>query len=87
MNTHKRIYPKKYPLSEYPTFSDRLRLAMELRNYSTSELAEKIYTSSAAISMYRNGKRMPNHTILCLIAKELDVSTDFLLGMTEFIYV
>lgn len=60
---------------------------MELRGYSTVDLAARIYTSQATISMYRSGKRLPNLEILCLIAKELQVSSDFLLGLTEFIYV
>ena len=82
-----RFYPKKFPLSQYPEFSDRLRVAMELRGYSTVDLAARIYTSQATISMYRCGKRLPNIEILRLIAKELQVSADFLLGLTEFIYV
>ena len=82
-----RFYPKKFPRSQYPEFADRLRVAMDLRGYTTAELAACIYTSQATISMYRCGKRMPSIEILCLIAKELQVSTDFLLGLTEFIYV
>lgn len=60
---------------------------MELRGYSTVDLATRIYTSQATISMYRCGKRLPSIEILRLISKELQVSTDFLLGLTEFIYV
>lgn len=87
MNTRKRICPKKLPLSEYPEFADRLKVVMDIRDYTTLKLATNTYTSPATISMYRNGKRMPNSAILCLIAKELEVSTDFLLGLTDYIYV
>lgn len=84
---HKGLYPKKLPLNEYPEFSDRLKVIMDIRDYTTLELAASIYTSPNAISMYRSGKRMPSPEVLCLIARELDVSTDFLLGLTDFIYV
>ena len=60
---------------------------MEIRDYTTQKLATKIYTSPHTISMYRCGKRMPGPEVLCLIARELDVSTDFLLGLTDYIYV
>lgn len=87
MNARKNHIRKKIPLNEYPEFADRLKIAMELRNYTTAQLADSIYTSSAAISMYRNGRRMPSSVILCLIAKELEVSADFLLGLSDYIYI
>lgn len=89
MNTvlHKRSYPKRFSLQEYPTFSDRLKVAMEIRDYTSQELATCIYTSANTVSMYRCGKRMPSPEVLCLIAKELDVSTDFLLGLSDLVYV
>lgn len=86
-NKHKGLYPKKLPLSQYPEFSDRLKVVMDIRNYTSLELAASIYTSPATISMYRCGRRMPSPEVLCLIAKELDVSTDFLLGLSDYIYV
>ena len=87
MNTRKRICPKNYSLSEYPEFSDRLKLVMKLRNYTSGKLAARIFTSRATISMYLSGRRMPTISILCLISKELEVSTDFLLGLSEIVYV
>ena len=89
MNTtrQKGSYPKRFPLNQYPEFCDRLRIAMDIRDYTTQKLAESIYTSTNTISMYRCGKRMPRPEVLCLIAKELEVSTDFLLGLTDLIYV
>lgn len=86
-NKHQGLYPKKLPLNEYPEFSDRLKVVMEIRDYTTLKLATNIYTSPTTISMYRCGRRMPSPEVLCLIAKELDVSTDFLLGLSDYIYV
>lgn len=85
--TPKGTYPKKFPLTQYPRFSDRLKVAMDVRDYSNQKLAANIYTTPTAITMYRSGKRMPSPEVLCLIAKELDVSTDFLLGLSELIYI
>lgn len=87
MNTYKRIYPKTLQLNEYPQFSDRLKVAMDIRGCTVAELAANIYISPATISMYRRGKRMPSTEVLCLIARALDVSTDFLLGLQNYIYV
>lgn len=82
-----RTYPKILPLTQYPEFADRLKVVMDIRDYTTLELATSIFTSPNTVTMYRCGKRMPSPEVLCLIAKELDVSTDFLLGLTDYIYV
>lgn len=81
------LCPKKLQKTEYPNFSDRLKVVMELRNCGVNDLAEKIYTSQATVSMYRNGERLPSLQVLRLIAIELEVSTDFLLGLTDFIFI
>lgn len=88
MNTNqKNIYPLKIPTIEYPDFSDRLKIAMEVRNCSVEELAEKTYLTKAAICGYRKGTRNPNLIILRLIAQALNVSSDFLIGLNEYIYI
>jgi len=88
MNTKRQqTYPLKIPLSEYPDFSDRLKVTMKLRGCSVEELAQKTYLSKAAICGYRKGIRTPNLVILKLIATTLDVSSDFLIGLKEYIYI
>ena len=88
MNTKRQqTYPLKIPLSEYPDFSDRLKVTMKLRGCSVEELAQKTYLSKAAICGYRKGIRTPNLVILKLIATTLDVSSDFLIGLNEYIYL
>lgn len=87
MNQQMRIYPKKISINKYSKFSDRLKIAMDIRECTVQDLATSIYTSPNTISMYRCGKRMPRPEVLCLIAKRLNVSTDFLLGLTDFIYM
>ncbi len=87
MNTNDtNFYPLKVPTNEYPEFSDRLKIAMRIRECSIDQLAQSTYLSRTAICGYRNGTRMPNLTILRLIAKHLDVSADFLIGLEEYIY-
>lgn len=83
----KHIYPLILPKSEYPNFSDRLKVVMEIRECSVADLTERIHTTHSTISSYRSGTRMPGSEILCLLAEELDVSTDFLLGLKDYIYV
>ena len=85
--TNYGLYPKKLSVQLYPDFSDRLKVIMEIRGYSTCKLAKNIHTAPSTITMYRSGKRMPSPEILCLLSKELDVSTDFLLGLRDFIYM
>ncbi len=71
--------------TEYPTFPERLNFAMNLREYSTQKLSNRIFLSHSTISGYRRGYRKPDINNLKRIAKELRVSTDFLLGVTNYI--
>ena len=86
-NFHKGSYPLKIPTSEYPHFSDRLKIAMQIRDCSVEELAAASFVTKSAIYGYRQGLRSPDVEILRLLAKQLDVSADFLLGLCEDIYV
>lgn len=80
-------YPLKISTKEYPNFSDRLKIAMQLRECSVAELAASSYLTKSAICGYRSGQRSPNVDTLRLISKNLDVSADFLIGLKEDIYV
>ena len=87
MNTCDEKYLIPSHKTQYPEFSERLKIAMSIRQYTVEDLAARIYTSQSTISMYRSGKRLPNLEMLRLIAKELRVSTDYLLGLTDFIFI
>ena len=67
----------------YDTFPRRLTFIMTIRNVSTQELAELLCVSRSAISNYRNGRRFPNLQQLCLLAVALNISTDYLLGISD----
>ena len=76
---------ERNPTTSYPKFAERLNFAMATRYYSNLMLAEKIYMSPSAISSYRSGHRQPNFEVLRSIALALDVSTDYLLGLSDYI--
>ena len=77
----------RVPQNVYPDFSDRLSFAMTWRNCSTQELALQLYLSRSTVSGYQNGHRTPDIATLIKIASILHVSTDFLLGLTDYICV
>lgn len=80
-------FPIKISTKEYPNFSDRLKIAMQIRECSVDELAATSFLTKSAICGYRSGQRSPNVTILKLLAQSLDVSADFLIGLKEDIYI
>lgn len=66
------------------TFQKNLMAAMDRRGYTQRRLAEVANTKEATISRYINGVNIsPNISILVNIAKALDVSTDYLLGISD----
>ena len=77
----------KISTKEYPDFSDRLKIAMHLRNCTIKELSAISFLTKSAISGYRSGVRSPNVETLRIIAKNLEVSSDFLIGLKEDIYI
>src|SRR5712692_5134768 len=64
-------------------FSERLRIARELRNLSQSELAEKAELHTSAISHFETGRRAPSFQNLKALSDALDVTTDYLIGRTN----
>ena len=66
-------------------FSERLVTAMNLRDISNKQLAQKIFVAPSTISSYRTGHRIPNLEQLILISTTLQVSSDYLLGLSDSI--
>ena len=58
----------------------RIALMRQKAGLSQAALAAKIHVSPSAIGMYEQGRREPSTSILALIARELQVSTDYLLN-------
>ena len=65
------------------SFSKNLKTAMKSKGLNQKQLAEKIGVTPQSISYYCNGTRLPDVDILRLLASCLDVSADYLLGLTE----
>lgn len=65
------------------TIGERILKARCYKNLSQTELARKINISNSALSRYENGTREPKLFILKKIAEVLNVSTDYLIGITH----
>lgn len=64
-------------------FSIRLRTAIERSGMQQKALATAIKLSPARLSNYVNGHSEPSLDILLLICRELKVSADYLIGLTD----
>ncbi|HVO71044.1 MAG TPA: helix-turn-helix transcriptional regulator [Aggregatilineaceae bacterium] len=62
---------------------DRLREARESKGFSQRELARLCGLGENQIHRYEAGKSDPSATHLKLIADKLEVSTDYLLGLSN----
>ncbi|MBQ0017333.1 MAG: helix-turn-helix transcriptional regulator [Clostridiales bacterium] len=60
---------------------------MELRkdkNWSRNELASRLNVSTRLICYWENGERECSFDMLIKLAELFEVSTDYLLGLTEY---
>ena len=65
------------------SFSVRLREVMNIRDVPTKELAAELRMSREAVGQWRRGVCEPSFEMLADICRELDVSADYLLGITD----
>ena len=63
--------------------AQRINTALAMRGKMQKELAHAIGVTDNTISYFCKGNRTPNLQQLVAIAKELDVSTDYLLGLAD----
>ena len=66
-------------------FAFRLRFAIERSGMQQKNLAAAIRLSPARLSNYVNGHSEPSLDILSLLCRELKVSADYLIGLTDSI--
>ena len=65
-------------------FKDRLKQLRKERGLTQKELAEIFKTTGVAIGRYEKGLREPNNLdTLIGLAQFFDVSTDYLLGLSD----
>lgn len=53
------------------------------RNFTQQDLAHQINVSKNTISLYETGKKYPSLITLCKIAAIFNVTTDYLLGLSN----
>lgn len=66
-----------------PLRFDRLRVLRESRGWSQRELARRSGVGDAQISRYESGLADPTATSLKALAETLNVSLDYLVGLTD----
>lgn len=64
-------------------FPIRLRQARLDAGLLQRELAKKAYVTPGGVSFYESGKRQPSTETLVQLAKVLNVSADWLLGLSD----
>ena len=62
---------------------DRLRSIREKRNLTQDELAARLGFGQSQMTKYENGKSEPTPEIIVRLARELSVTTDWLLGLVD----
>lgn len=60
-------------------FAENLRYLREQKRITQLQLAEILYSTPSAIGNYEVGRREPNITTLCQIAKYFEISLDDLI--------
>ena len=65
------------------TFKDRLKELREEKGISQSQLAKETGLNQASISLLEGGRRVPTAPTIITLAKYFEVTTDYLLGMTD----
>lgn len=64
-------------------FTQRLREIRTKKGITQEEIADYLGFSRPTYTAYESGRRKPDNDTLVKIAKFLDVSTDYLLGLTD----
>lgn len=82
-NRKEKIMRRKTDFAIY--FQTAIEEKKLLSNFSQREFAKKIGATEAAVSRWLNGNREPSLYFIAKIAKELEVTTDYLLtGKKDF---
>lgn len=68
---------------EYELFKSRLSVLMQELDISSKQLALMSGISEAALSRYLNGLRTPTVENVISLANTLNVTTDYLLGLSD----
>lgn len=75
---------QKDPLDAFKVFPTRLRSIMAEKRVSRQELASTLGISRQAVSNYADGSSTPSWEGIVTIARTLGVTSDFLLGLSDY---
>lgn len=64
-------------------FGERLKKMIKSKGYTQAQFAELVYTSPQTVWRWMNNKAEPGMNDIKNICKILDISADYLLGLTE----
>jgi|SRR5690625_2543018 len=64
-------------------FRERLRALREQNNFEQKDMGKKLNITASAYGFYEQGRNEPSLQTLVEIAKIFDVSTDYLLGLSN----
>lgn len=64
-------------------FQERFVEILKISGKRQTEIAEAAKVSKQCISDYKTGKSVPSIETLCLLCEFLDVSADYLLGLSD----
>lgn len=70
-------------MSSPPTFAERLRLAMALRNLNNTDLARKINRQERTVGNWCNGTTEAKASDIAACGEAMDVSADYLVGLAD----
>ena len=65
-------------------FKTRLKQLREEKRYTHSQVAAILGKSEGAIRSWEMGRSTPDFNVLIELAKHFNVTTDFILGMSEY---
>ena len=64
-------------------FTERFNELLKISGKTQVEIAKEINVSKQCVTDYKSGKSYPSLETLCLICRCLDVSSDYLLGLSD----
>ena len=67
----------------YTNFCDRFAAMRKERNLSKNVLAEKLNVTRKSVADWESGRCLPNFDSIIALAYAFDVSTDYILGLTD----
>lgn len=65
------------------TFAQRIAAIRKKRKLSQEKLGELAGVSQRSVAFWESGARMPSNAVLTDLAQRLDVSVDYLLGLSD----